>query len=504
MELSFSFYIWVDVVYSWLRKNGLLASDFTCHCGKEAKLNKRNRLKDGYTFRCGSQHEFTMRKNSFFEKSSYNIRDLIFFIKYYIEGHSLHQCALNTGMDYRPTAVNWASYIRELFCQYVFDTYERITFDGEVEIDESIFGRKVKYHKGQPRGLRIWIFSLIERQTNRIILYPVDSRNSETLIPLIQKHVRPGTRIYSDSWAAYMHLNTLGYQHFTVVHKTTFKQRYRNVDTGEVVDCHTNRIEGAWKICKDHFRRINGTNRKLFEQHIAEIVWRNHFHRDNVYEAFFNLLRDIYTLYVPASYTYTVPLFPTWTPPSQEDERNHHMTIIQGSDSETDSPSDEPSTPSACSTPAAVQSGSSHPSHEEVPQVQHNVQPSVSSTHGTPCETASAQPSTSTSITIDTRNITFRKTAKKVNNDLSDDDWEESVSNRKALHHPTQYKPVKRKGKKCTKASTKKKLRNQLNQQIPTVEQLIGMNFLRQTVIFNDNYYKVALSICEGILSKNV
>ena len=145
----------------------------------------------------------------------------------------------------------------------------------------------------------------------------MDSRNSETLIPLIQKHVRPGTRIYSDSWAAYMHLNTLGYQHFTVEHKTTFKQRYCNVDMGEVVDCHTNRIEGAWKICKDHFRRIKGTNTKLFEQHIAEIVWRNHFHRDNVYEAFFNLLRDIYTLHVPASYTYTVPLFTTLHHPTQ-------------------------------------------------------------------------------------------------------------------------------------------------------------------------------------------
>ena len=70
-----------DIVYNWLRKNGLLASDLTCHCGKEAKLNKRNHLKDGYTFRCGSQHEFTMRKNSFFEKSSYNIRDLIIFYK---------------------------------------------------------------------------------------------------------------------------------------------------------------------------------------------------------------------------------------------------------------------------------------------------------------------------------------------------------------------------------------------------------------------------------------
>ena len=89
---------------------------------------------------------------------------------------------------------------------------------------------------------------MIERQTNKIILYPVDSRNSDTLIPLIQKHVLPGTRIYIYSWAAYMHLNTLGYQQFTVVHKTTFKQRYRYVNKGDV-DCHTNRIEDAWMIC---------------------------------------------------------------------------------------------------------------------------------------------------------------------------------------------------------------------------------------------------------------
>ena len=92
-----------DVVLKWLRSNGLLASELTCHCGKKAKLNKRQRLKDKYSFRCGSNHEFSMRKNSFFEGSSYNIRDLMIFIKYYLEGHTLHQCALSTGMDYKHT-----------------------------------------------------------------------------------------------------------------------------------------------------------------------------------------------------------------------------------------------------------------------------------------------------------------------------------------------------------------------------------------------------------------
>ena len=79
-----------------------------------------------------------MRKISFYDGSSYNIRDVMFFIKYSLEGHTLHQCALSTIIDNKHTAVNWASYIRELFCQFVFDTYNMMNFEGEVEIDESL------------------------------------------------------------------------------------------------------------------------------------------------------------------------------------------------------------------------------------------------------------------------------------------------------------------------------------------------------------------------------
>lgn len=89
-------------VFSWLRRQGLLASEITCSkCGTQATLKQRERSSDGYTFRCrGSKHEYGMRKYSFFEGSAYNIRDLMIFIKQYLEGNSLHQCALATGMDY--------------------------------------------------------------------------------------------------------------------------------------------------------------------------------------------------------------------------------------------------------------------------------------------------------------------------------------------------------------------------------------------------------------------
>lgn len=245
-----------DTFFEWLREHGLLPTTMMCHCGKMCKIQKRSKSTDGYCLRCPNGHELAMRKNSFFQGSAYNLRDLLLFIKNYIDGHSLHQSARSAGMEYRHTSVNWGSYVREMFSEHVYRTYQDLMFEGEVEIDESIFGAKIKYHKGKPRGHRIWIFGIVERNSNRLILYPVDRRDAATLIPIIQKHVRLGATVYSDNWAAYSSLNELGYEHFSVTHKTTFKQSYKNAATGEVVHCNTNTIEGSWKIAKDHFRYV--------------------------------------------------------------------------------------------------------------------------------------------------------------------------------------------------------------------------------------------------------
>ena len=361
--------------------------------------------------------------------------------------------------------MNWASYIREIFCQYVFDTYNMMNFEGEVEIDKSLFGRKVKYNKGQPRGHRIWIFGIVERASNKIILYPVDNRNAETLVPIIQRHVYPGSRIYSDSWAAYMGLNELGYEHFTVVHKTTFKQRYQNVDTGETVDCNTNRIEGAWKICKDHFCQINGSNTSLFEQFIAEIVWRNHVHRDNLYEAFFSSLKNVYSLSQPPKYTYRKPLFDTWTPPSQRDELEHHITIVQESDTDSDSPS-EADNEDVDRTPVQSGATASATANKAADSEELSDQPiplSASTPASIPASipparsvSDSPQPSTSNTDRINDRFVT-KRTKKKVSSQ-KDSDWEVDTGAIRQQAHPTNFLPMKRKEKKKSKsAKTQKK-----------------------------------------------
>lgn len=150
--------------------------------------------------------------------------------------------------------------------------------EGIVEIDESYFGKRHKYHRGRFVGLHVWIVGLVERGSNKIILYPVEKRNQETLQWIIQNHVATGSTIYTDGWAAYKGLSELGYEHFVVEHKDCFKKFVKNPKTGETIEVHTNSIEGAWAHAKFHFKKMHGTMASQFEGHLCEVMWRN-WHR---------------------------------------------------------------------------------------------------------------------------------------------------------------------------------------------------------------------------------
>lgn len=84
------------------------------------------------------------------------------FLKSYLEKSSLAQCAKFSGMAYGSTAVNWASFTRELFKEYFYTNLRLRKLQGVIEIDESLFGRRVKFHRGNPhRGLKAFKFNVI-------------------------------------------------------------------------------------------------------------------------------------------------------------------------------------------------------------------------------------------------------------------------------------------------------------------------------------------------------
>ena len=46
---------------------------------------------------------------------------------------------------------------------------------------------------------KVWIFGMVERETNTpLLIYPVSDRSEDTLLPIIQRHLEPGSTIYSD------------------------------------------------------------------------------------------------------------------------------------------------------------------------------------------------------------------------------------------------------------------------------------------------------------------
>ena len=121
------------------------------------------------------------------------------FLKKYIKGNSLKQRATFTGMSYGSTAVDFGTYVRDMFKDFFKRNIENQVLFGVIEIDESLFGRRVKYHRGNPNvDVKVWVFSLVERSSNTIIFYSVNDRTEATLVPLMP-HVAESSTVFSDA-----------------------------------------------------------------------------------------------------------------------------------------------------------------------------------------------------------------------------------------------------------------------------------------------------------------
>ena len=111
---------------------------------------------------------------------------------------------------------------------------------------------------------------MVERGTNLCMMVVVPDRTAATLLPIIRRHVRQGTRIITDGWQAYNQLA----QHDVVNHRLHF------VDPSDS-SIHTNTVEGSWANCKTKYRAMHGTSDALFDTHLKEHLWRrvfiNHF-----------------------------------------------------------------------------------------------------------------------------------------------------------------------------------------------------------------------------------
>ena len=99
----------------------------------------------------------------------------------------------------------------------------------------------------------------------------VADRSAATLIPILERHIIPGTTVVSDSWAAYDKIDNWKrvspWLHLSVNHHEGFVNRENGA--------HTQQIERLWREFKEKKKRQQGIRRCRAEQYSGEFLMRN-------------------------------------------------------------------------------------------------------------------------------------------------------------------------------------------------------------------------------------
>jgi hypothetical protein len=146
--------------------------------------------------------------------------------------------------------------------QYASDLEnDPIEFDDgeEYEVDETYIGHV--YNDESDAYENIWVAGILERATQKVILYRVPDKTAPTLCDPIIEHVPAGSKVYTDSLHSYTSgLEDEDYHHLTVNHSAGEYSREDEVDDEEVT-VHINSLESTWHHLKS--KAAHKTNRTI-------------------------------------------------------------------------------------------------------------------------------------------------------------------------------------------------------------------------------------------------
>jgi transposase-like protein len=195
-----------------------------------------------------------------------------------------HTTAVTLTGHSSTTITNFYCHFRRLVTSALLEEDQIIGGPGvEVEIDETKLGKR-KYNRGH-RVDGVWVVVGIERGHNeKIFLVPVENRNAETIRHIVERHVLPGSIVFTDYWKGYSHLEDFGLEHLKVNHSKTFKD--------PITGACTNTVEGMNSGLKRKIMPRNRT-RNGIEAHLGEYVWRRK-NSGHLFDSLIEAMRDIH------------------------------------------------------------------------------------------------------------------------------------------------------------------------------------------------------------------
>ena len=126
----------------WLQKLRILLEEYTClKCENPCSLTIRgNKTTGTYQWSCsgrkGKNCGRSIRADTLFQGGHFPLQDYLTFLWSFLRKSTLRQCALDSGLTYKTTAVEFAAKVRRLFKQYVHDKVlkEPMVLEGIVEV----------------------------------------------------------------------------------------------------------------------------------------------------------------------------------------------------------------------------------------------------------------------------------------------------------------------------------------------------------------------------------
>jgi transposase-like protein len=142
---------------------------------------------------------------------------------------------------------------------------------GEVEIDDTYYGGHRKGKRGRGAAGKTPVVGIRQRG-GRVRSVMVPALDAQTVQRLIRRHVRRGSRVYTDGLNIYDGFGGLGYRHATVNHSRYFVEKQ---------GVHTQGIESHWAHTKPVLR---ARYPKLSPAHLPKYLAEADFKRNAAHE----------------------------------------------------------------------------------------------------------------------------------------------------------------------------------------------------------------------------
>ena len=252
--------------YDLLYDGGVCES--TPNCRGNYQIVNDSSTKYGFRLRCSHCGKTkSLLFNSIFTRSHLQINKVLHLMYCWALEYPCELAAHEVKVSL-PTVSNFFQAFRQA-CRHTIENEPQQPIGGvgyNVEIDESIISKR-KNNVGRVLN-EIWVFGGVCRETHERFIFKVNNRNAETLLPIIEEMILPGSTIHSDGWRAYNGISSLpnGYTHFVVNHSQNF------VDP--ITGSHTQTVERMWREVKRIRRRYEGIRREDVNYHLAEYMWR--------------------------------------------------------------------------------------------------------------------------------------------------------------------------------------------------------------------------------------